>query len=138
MKAKVGFVFCVGIILLLGLAAVGMAETNTMTWINPTTYADGTDIVPADQAKIKNYLRYKLVSDGAWTYFGETAGGKKTWTGTLPVAAGIAADYTVSAALTGQDGVELDSDMSPATRYTVPFPPGKKPGSPGAPTISRP
>ncbi len=71
-------------------------------------------------------------------YFAETAGGKSSWSGTLPVAAGIAADYTVSAALTGQDGIDRDSAMSEAVRYTVPFPPGPTPGSPTGPTISRP
>jgi hypothetical protein len=111
---------------------------ETIRWTNPTTDNTGTALSAADQAALKNFLRYRPEAGGSWTYFAETAGGKSSWVGTLPVAAGIAADYTVSAALTGPDGIERESAMSVPVRYTVPFPPGPTPGSPTGPTISRP
>jgi len=139
MKAKLWFVWCVMLVLFLLLAGKGIAET--ISWSNPTTGIDNTgatvSLSAAEQAALTNYLRYK-VGTGAWTYFGETRDGKTSWIGTLPTAAGVAADYTVSAALKGADGIERDSAMSTPVRYTVPFPPGPTPGAATGVTISRP
>lgn len=135
MKAKLWFLWCVGLVLFVLLAPIVHAET--IRWTNPTTDNTGAALTSADQAALTNYLRYK-VGSGAWTYFGETRDGKTFWVGTLPAAPGVAADYTVSAALRGADGIERDGAMSAAVRYTVPFPPGPTPGSPTGPTISRP
>jgi hypothetical protein len=139
MKAKMWFVWCVALLLFVLTAGIGRPET--LRWENPTTGIDNTGatapLTVAEQAALTNYLRYK-VGTGAWTYFTETRDGKTSWTGTLPAAVGVAADYTVSAALRGADGVERDSAMSAPVSYTVPFPPGPTPGSPVGPTISRP
>lgn len=126
------------LVLCLSVLVVWAIEANseTVSWTNPTTDNTGVALSAADQAALTNYLRYK-VGTGAWTYFGETRDGKTSWTGTLPVAAGVAADYTVSAALRGSDGIERDSAMSAPMNYTVPFLPGPTPGSPGRPIISR-
>jgi hypothetical protein len=134
MKAKLWFLWCVGLLAFVLLVAIGHAET--VRWANPTTDNTGAALSAAQQAALTNYLRYK-VGSGAWTYFGETRDGKTSWTGTLPAAEGVAADYTVSAALRGSDGIERDSAMSAPVSYTVPFPPGPTPGSPVGPTISR-
>ena len=120
------------------LAFGAVADAETVGWTNPTMYADGSAISADNQAKIKNYLRYRVPpTTGTWTYFAETAGGKNSWVGTLPPAAGVAAEYTVSAALTGADGAEKDSDPCAPFAYTVPFPPGRTPGSPSGMTITR-
>jgi hypothetical protein len=83
---------------------------------------------------LKNYIRYR-VDGGEWMYLGETTGGQTSWTGTLPLAEGEAADFAVSAALFGADGIERDSwNTSQAShevvRYTRPFSPGPTPGAP--------
>jgi hypothetical protein len=139
MKAKPWFLWCVGVLAFILLAAIGRAET--IRWGNPTMGIDNTGaavtLSPAEQAALTNYLRYK-VGTGAWTYFAETRDGKTSWVGTLPAAVGVAADYTISAALRGSDGIERDSAMSAPVSYTVPFPPGPTPGSPTGLTISRP
>ena len=121
------------IIVLLALFVAAPAIAETISWTNPTTYADNTAISAADRALIKNYLRYRI-GTGTWGYLGETTGGKLSWTGTLPAAVGVAAGYSVSAALTGADGVERDSAPSPEVSYTRPFP-VKVPVAPSAVTI---
>jgi hypothetical protein len=117
---------------------------ETITWTNPTTGVNDNGasvaLTEADQAAITNYIRYKPIG-GTWTYLGETRGGKTSWTGTLPLAEGIAADYSVSAALVGPDGVERDSwtkgeAVHSTVRYTRPFPAGPTPGAPGGLTIT--
>jgi hypothetical protein len=121
------------IIVLLALFVAAPVIAETINWTNPTTYTDNTAIAAADQAKIKTYLRWRTGA-GAWTYFSETAGGKQSWTGTLPAAVGVTAGYSVSAALTGADGIERDSAFSPEVSYTRPFP-VKVPGAPSGVTI---
>ncbi len=121
------------------LLFAGIALAETIRWANPTTATDNTgatvSLTAEEQAALTNYLRYRPVG-GEWTYLGETRDGKTSWTGTLPVAEGVPADYSVSAALKGSDGVERDSAMSAPVRYTRPFPPGPTPGAPAGLTIT--
>ncbi len=125
--------------LLFLLLAPGSAVGQTISWTNPTTGIDNTGttvpLTSAEQAALKNYLRYRPIG-GAWTSFAQTVGGKTQWIGTLPVAAGVAADYSLSAALVGPDGIERESAFSPPVRYTRPFPPGPTPGAATGVTIS--
>lgn len=123
-----------GAILTFGAGAIA----ETISWSNPTTDNTGAALTTTQQSSLTNYLRYRVPpTTGAWTYFGETSGGKTSWIGTLPPAAGVEAEYSVSASLRGGDGVERDSAYSTAVRYTVPFPPGPTPGSPAGMTITR-
>jgi hypothetical protein len=129
---KFGLPFLLLVLLL--VAAAGNAAGETISWSNPAKYADNTAIASDNQAKIKNYLRYR-VGTGSWTYFAETTGGKTSWTGTLPVAEGVTAGYSVSAALTGADGMERDSAYSPEVKYMRPFA-VRIPGAPSGVAIS--
>ena len=119
------------------LLCAGLVYAEVLTWTNPTTGTDNagqvTTLSAADQAALTNYLRYRPIG-GAGTYFGETRGGKTSWTGALPIAEGAAADYSVSAALKGADGIERDSWSKgeaghSIVRYTRPFPPGPTPAA---------
>jgi hypothetical protein len=127
------------------LLSVPLAFGETIRWTNPTTGTDNAGnavaLTAEEQGKITNYLRYRTIG-GTWTYFAETRGGKTSWTGSVPVADGVAADYSVSAALLGADGVERDSwskgeAAHSVVRYTRPFPAGPTPEVPGGLTITK-
>jgi len=141
MKQMVWWTMLLCATLLLAGIVVGQATGETISWTNPTTGVDNTGatvpLTTTEQAALKNNLRYKL-GTGMSTLFGTTTGGKASWTGTLPVAEGVLATYTVSAALLGADGIERESAESNGTVYTRPFPPGKTPGAPSGVTISLP
>jgi hypothetical protein len=137
---KAWFVFLAAMLVMVSLLCIAKAETAR--WQNPTTAIDNTGatipLSAEEQAALKNYLRYRIPPATTWTYFAETSGGETSWTGNLPVAAGVAAEYSVSAALKGKDGIERDGKISPPFPYTVPFPPGPTPGSPSGMTMTRP
>lgn len=75
------------ILLLALLLAPLVVGAETIEWVLPTTYTDGSTISATDKARITVYLRgYKSGSPTAKTYFGETRGGLTTW--------GVAGDNT--------------------------------------------
>ena len=96
---------------------------ETLTWMNPTQYVDGSAISPADQAKIKTRIYWSMQSDSGWVEFAVVENGGNMWTGQLPAARGVTAYYTLRSELNGL----LSDYMVPSVSYTRPFVPTKAP-----------
>ncbi|MBE0568499.1 MAG: DNRLRE domain-containing protein, partial [Deltaproteobacteria bacterium] len=108
-------------VLIVCCSAIGAdsAYGQTILWTNPLTY-QGRGAIPADlRSTIITKLYFSL--DGvAWAQFASVAGGRETWTGTLPVADGITGYYGATATIPG-NGIE-----SPLSNIVI-YPPGASP-----------
>ena len=138
-------------------------SAETITWIAPTTYTDGTTIDTVTKAKLGYYLRgWKEGNAGAKTYFGETRNGVASWSdnilvrmnawaaqgaipGWVPLKVGDNVLVTLSTAASYIDNTgavkEKDGPESASYRWTLPGaapppppPPWKPPPSCNAPT----
>jgi hypothetical protein len=136
---------CLVVILLLAPLTL---SAETISWILPTTYTDGSAISAADKARITVYLRgYKAGNLSGKTYFGETRNGGTSWgvagdntyimnkmnewgaanavPGWVVLKPGDNVLITTSAAITWTDnGVtkEFDGPESPPYAYIIPVP----------------
>jgi hypothetical protein len=91
------------------------AGTNTITWVNPTTYRDALGIPGTLRSTVETRLYYSL--DGiSWKQFASAYGGGETWTGVLPVEEGTVAYYAATATIP-VDGIE--SGLSAPLIYPV-------------------
>jgi hypothetical protein len=136
---------------------------ETISWILPTTYVDGTTISAADKARITIYLRgWKAGNPGAKTYFGETRNGLITWNdnvmlrmnywgasnnvlGWVNIVPGDNVLVTASAAITWPDanGVMKEFDGAESapfawTIYKTPVTPPPPPPPPPTPSCNAP
>lgn len=154
--------FLIIALILFPLIVGPQAMAETITWLLPTTYVDGTTISAADKARITVYLRgWKNSNPAAKTYFGETRGGKTVWgvggdntyimgkmnewgasnnvPGWVAIVPGDTISVTLSAALVGTDNVERDSAESPPYAWTIyKAPPPPPPPPPPSPSCAAP
>jgi hypothetical protein len=97
-----------GVVLLLAISflATGTegAVSRKISWRNPTTYEDNSEISAASRATIETRLYYSL-DRVSWTRFGTVSGGEESWTGVLPVGEGIPGYYAVTTTIPSE-GIE--------------------------------
>jgi len=74
-KTVGGFV-AIAIIVMLAFGI--RVEAETVAWVNPTTYADGSLLPPAKAALLSTEIQYKI-GTGAYTAFGIAVGGASTF-----------------------------------------------------------
>lgn len=120
----------------------GLANSEALRWEAPTTWSDHTQanphlISPADKAMITYYVRLDKpnprdnTTGKTWYYLGETRNGGLFYPADNSLASlmrsygfsGQVVKFTVSAAFKDTDGIERDSELSPAyppTGWTVP------------------
>jgi len=123
MKAKLWFLWCVGVLAFILLAAIGRADI--LSWDPATTYTDGTDIPSADQAGLL-YAAYWGASPSSWNFIGQTSA--TAIVAPIPPA-GITWYYCLESTLNGQTGPK-----SPAYAYTTPIPAPPVPVAPMPPS----
>ncbi len=95
-----------------------VVKAETVSWTLPSLYTDNTAISLTDRALIV----VGLYANGS--KFTSASPGAITWTGTLPLARGVAGTYTLTATLNG-----LESVQSAGINYTIPFVPTKAPAA---------
>ena len=122
-------------LLLLVLFLPLMVGAETISWVGPTQFTDGTPI-PAGTS-LSYYLRGGKENNNARTYFGETHGNVTTWVdnvmvkmnqwavtnstvGWITVVPGDNVLVTLSAAYVASDGKEYDGPQTPPYRWTIP------------------
>gem|GEM_PF-2429575 len=115
-----------GVVLLLTISflATGTegAVSRTISWRNPTTYEDASEISAASRATIETRLYY-LLDRVSWTRFATVSAGEESWTGVLPVDEGIPGYYAVTTTIPSEG---IESRLSEAILY----PPDVGPGDP--------
>jgi hypothetical protein len=101
------------------LALGSIVQAETVSWINPTAYNDGTTIAPADQVKIVTHLFSSVTQSTPWPWpeFAKTAPGATQWVGTLPIARGLLGYYTITSELNSLQSAQF----TPVVGYTSPF-----------------
>jgi hypothetical protein len=112
-------------------------NAETITWVAPTTYTDGSAIDAATKAALGYYLRASKEGSTAKTYFGETRNGVVTWTdnilvrvnawgvtnavpGWVALKVGDNVLVTLSTTYKDSTGTEIDGPESPSYRWTLP------------------
>jgi hypothetical protein len=105
------------------------ATSRTISWRNPTTYEDGSEIPAALRATVETRLYFSL-DRVVWTRFATVSAGEESWTGLLPVEEGIPSYYAVTAT-NPSEGIE--------SRFSevIVYPPDVDPvGSPDEVTVT--
>jgi hypothetical protein len=110
-------IWCMAILTVFLFVGAAIADPETFTWTNPTTYIDGSAIPSAKLAQIKTHLFYGMAATGPWTEFAVVSGGAGSYSGTPPPDRGIQAYYTLTSEL---DGVQ-SAYVVPSVAYTRPF-----------------
>ena len=97
-----------GVVLLLTISflATGTegAVSRTISWRNPTTYENNSEISAVSRATIETRLYYSL-DLVSWTRFATVSAGEESWAGVLPVDEGIPGYYAVTTTIPSE-GIE--------------------------------
>jgi len=86
------------------------AVSRKISWSNPTTYEDHSEISAALRATIETRLYYSL-DRVLWTHFDTVSGGAESWTGILPVDEGVPCYYTVTATIPSEGNESRLSEL---------------------------
>jgi hypothetical protein len=90
------------------------AVSRTISWRNPMTYDDGSEIPAALKATLETRLYFSF-DRVAWTHFATVSTGEESWTGVLPQDEGFPAAYYALTTTIPGEGIE--SKMSEAVAY---------------------
>ncbi len=99
------------------------AVSRTISWRNPTTYEDGSEIPAALKATLETSLFYSL-DRVSWTRFATVSAGEESWTGLLPVDEGIPGYYALTTTIPSE-GIE-----SRLSSEVIVYPPDVGPADP--------
>lgn len=70
------------------LLFAGIATAEKISWVNPTTYSDGSAISTADKSSIWTIIKIKESTETEWTTFATVKYGGSSYTGNFPYGPG--------------------------------------------------
>lgn len=113
---------------------MAQADTVTLTWINPTTYADNSTMSTTDAAALQTVLEAKPSTSTTWTEIGTTINAAilYKWTVTDIYVRGSSIDFRAKSRLV-KNNTNYDSDYCTPVTWVYPY---LKPGKPTSYTVT--